>query len=114
MTKLNFMGGYRWRLIAGVRKTSRILGDAKTPHNAPHSLGRVGLAHLGAERGLFSLRWTGSARFGLCKMEQTRDRRTMRHQTMVSSLRRDRLHDQMIRQIALGIMRGHIGQGELS
>lgn len=33
---------------------------------------------------------------------------------MVPTLRRDRLHDQMIREIALGIMRGGIGQGELS
>jgi GntR family galactonate operon transcriptional repressor len=33
---------------------------------------------------------------------------------MVSTVRRERLHDQMIRQIALGIMRGAIGQGELS
>ncbi len=32
----------------------------------------------------------------------------------VSRVRRERLHDQMIRQIALGIMRGEIGQGELS
>jgi DNA-binding transcriptional regulator YhcF (GntR family) len=32
----------------------------------------------------------------------------------VSRIRRERLHDQMIRQIALGIMRGDIGQGELS
>ena len=34
--------------------------------------------------------------------------------TAVSQFRRERLHDQMIRQIALGIMRGDIGQGELS
>ncbi|HEX3724584.1 MAG TPA: FCD domain-containing protein [Pirellulales bacterium] len=33
---------------------------------------------------------------------------------MVSTIRRDRLHDQMIRQLALGVMRGNIGQGELS
>lgn len=34
--------------------------------------------------------------------------------TAVSQFRRERLHDQMIRQIALGIIRGDIGQGELS
>jgi DNA-binding FadR family transcriptional regulator len=32
----------------------------------------------------------------------------------VSTFRRQRLHDQMIRQVALGVIRGEIGQGELS
>ena len=34
--------------------------------------------------------------------------------TAVSRFRRERLHDQMIRQVALGVIRGEIGQGELS
>src|SRR2546426_11870971 len=32
----------------------------------------------------------------------------------VPTVRRERLHDQMIRQVALGIMSGAIGQGDLS